>query len=118
MSTFWNTDLKTGHALTAENLREKIYTTLYPRLTTKSNTYTVHFCVQVLKQVPSSAGGTWTDGKDAILGEYRGATTLERFIDANAGIPNYAANPANIPQLDPLDKFYRWRIVENWQFAP
>jgi hypothetical protein len=48
-----------------------------------------------------------------------GATSLERFIDASTPlIPDYAATPANIPNLDPLDKFYRWRIVENRQFAP
>ena len=113
-SGFWATN-----ALTGDNLRERIYTTLYPRLTTKSNTFTVHVRVQALQQVPTSTAGTWTEGKDRILGEYRGATSLERFIDANNPlIPDYAATPANIPNMDSLDKFYRWRIVENRQFAP
>ena len=107
------------YALTGDNLREHIYTTLYPRLTTKSNTFTVHFRVQALQQAPSSIAGKWTEGKDKVLGEYRGATSIERFIDANNPlIPNYAATPSTIPNLDPLDKFYRWRIVENRQFAP
>lgn len=107
------------NALTGDNLRERIYTTLYPRLTTKSNTFTVHFRVQALKQLNTSVAGTWTEGKDIVQGEYRGSTTIERFIDANNPlIPNYAATPASIPTLDPLDKFYRWRIVENRQFAP
>ena len=119
MSAFWNSNLNTGHALTAENLRERIYTTLYPRLTTKSNTFTVHFRVQALKQVPTTVVGKWTEGTDVVLGEYRGATSIERFIDANnPAIPNYAASPGSIPTLDPLDKFYRWRVVENRQFAP
>ena len=113
-SGFWATN-----ALTGDNLRERIYTTLYPRLTTKSNTFTVHVRVQALQQVPTSTAGIWTEGKDRILGEYRGATSLERFIDANNPlIPDYAATPANIPNMDSLDKFYRWRIIENRQFAP
>jgi hypothetical protein len=63
--------------------------------------------------------GTWTEGKDQVLGEYRGSTTIERFIDANnTSIPDYAANPTQIPSLDSLDKFYRWRVIENRQFAP
>jgi len=112
--TFWP-----DHALTGDNLRERIYTTLYPRLTTKSNTFTVHFRVQPLKQVPSTTTGTFTEGKDVVLGEFRGSTTIERFIDANnPGIPDYAADTTAIPTLDPLDKFYRWRVVENRQFAP
>ena len=114
MTTFWQ-----SHALTGENLREKIYTTLYPRLTTKSNTYTVHFRAQALRKLPGSTVGTWTEGKDQVLGEYRGSTTIERFIDANnTAIPDYAANPSQIPSLDSLDKFYRWRVIENRQFAP
>jgi len=114
MQTFWQ-----SHALTGENLREKIYTTLYPRLTTKSNTYTVHFRAQALRKMPDSTVGTWSEGKDQVLGEYRGSTTIERFIDANnTSIPDYAANPTQIPSLDSLDKFYRWRVIENRQFAP
>ena len=34
------------HYLTGDNSRERIYATIYPRLTTKSNTYTVHMRVQ------------------------------------------------------------------------
>jgi uncharacterized protein (TIGR02600 family) len=109
--TFW-----AANALTGDNLRERIYTTLYPRLTTKSNTFTVHFRVQALKQVPATVDGTWTDGKDVVLGEYRGATSIERFIDANnPDIPDYATDPTN---AQTLDNFYRWRVVENRQFAP
>lgn len=114
MTTFWTTN-----ALTGDNLRERIYTTLYPRLTTKSNTFTVHFRAQSLKKLPTSADGTWTEGRDVVTGEYRGSTTIERFIDANnTSIPDYAASPTSISNLDTLDKFYRWRVIENRQFAP
>ncbi|XHR31084.1 MAG: Verru_Chthon cassette protein A [Chthoniobacteraceae bacterium] len=121
MSTFWNNNLTAGHALTAENLRERIYTTLYPRLTTKSNTFTVHFQAQALKKTRNSAVGTWTEGKDLVTGEYRGSAIIERFIDANnAKIPDYAADAkAGTVASDPtLDTFYKWRVISNRQFAP
>ncbi len=111
MAAYWDTNQLTG-----DNLREHIYTTLYPRLTTKSNTYTVHFRAQALSKAPNSADGTWTEGKDKITGEYRGSTTIERFIDSdNTDIPDYGATPSATPTLD---AFYRWRTVENKQFAP
>lgn len=114
MGTYWN-----SNALTGDNSRERIYTTLYPRLTTRSNTYTVHCRVQSLKKNPGSTAGTWTEGKDSVTGEYRGSTTLERFIDANnSKIPDYAASPSLIPTMKTLDTFYKWRVVENKQFAP
>jgi uncharacterized protein (TIGR02600 family) len=114
MTTFW-----TANALTGENLRERIYTTLYPRLTTKSNTYTVHFRVQALKKTNLSTLGTWTENQDIVTGEYRGSTTIERFIDANnTSIPDYAQNPSSIPTEKTLDTFYKWRVISNRQFAP
>ncbi|SDT92804.1 Verru_Chthon cassette protein A [Verrucomicrobium sp. GAS474] len=110
-TTFW-----TANQITGENLRERIYTTLYPRLTTKSNTYTVHFRAQSLKKNVGSLPGTWREGVDQITGEYRGSATIERFIDANnASIPDYGTNPNATPSLD---TFYRWRIVHDHQFAP
>ena len=114
MPAFW-----TDNALTGDNTRERIYTSLYPRLTSRSNTYTVHFRVQALRKVPGSAPGVWTEGRDQVSGEYRGSTTIERFINAgNPKIPDYAKDPSKISTLDTLDKFYKWRTVENRQFAP
>ncbi|MDD5348718.1 MAG: Verru_Chthon cassette protein A [Chthoniobacteraceae bacterium] len=112
--TFWASNLLTG-----DNMRERIYTTLYPRLTTRSNTFTVHFCTQALKKNTRSTLGVWTEGKDVVLGEFRGSTTIERFIDvANTSIPDYAKDPNSIPKQKTLDSFYKWRVVENKQFAP
>ena len=114
MTAFW-----TNNQLTGDNVRERIYTMLYPRLTTKSNTFTVHFQAQSLSKASTSTLGTWTEGKDLITGEYRGSTTIERFIDANnTAIPDYAANAASIASLPTLDTFYRWRVIANRQFNP
>ncbi len=108
MPAYW-----ASHALTGDNERERIYTTLYPRLTTKSNTYTVYFTAQSLKQASTSAANTWTDGVDTVQGEYRGSSVIERFIDANnSNIPDYAADASSgsIATDLPLDAFYRWRL--------
>jgi len=51
-----------------------------------------------------------------MTGEYRGSTTLERYIDPNnAAIPDF---PTDMSNPLTLDSFYRWRIIENAQFAP
>ncbi|XHR27118.1 MAG: Verru_Chthon cassette protein A [Chthoniobacteraceae bacterium] len=114
MPDFW-----ASHALTGDNLRERIYTTLYPRLTTKSNTYTVHFRAQALHKSPNSTPGTWTEGRDLVTGEYRGSTTIERFINSNStAIPDYAGDTSQISGTNTLDNYYKWRVVENRQFAP
>lgn len=115
---FWST-----HHLTGDNMRERIYTTLYPRLTTKSNVFTVHYRVQSLKQVStgrtaSSGWDVWDDTKDKITGEFRGSTTIERFVSPNdPDIPDYPTDPAKITSA-PLSNYYKWRVVSTRQFAP
>jgi hypothetical protein len=111
MASYW-----ASHALTGDNSRERIYTTVYPRLTTKSNTYTVYFRAQALKKRVGSDPMVWDDTKDIVTGDYRGSTTLERYIDpSNTTIPDYAANPDATPTLNSL---YKWRLREHRQFAP
>ena len=118
MCSFWNsgTSVAAAHSNTGDNLRELIYTTLYPRLTTKSNSFTVYFTVQALRNPTAVAQNTWNESTGKIISEYRGSTSLERYIDpADTAIPNYLANPSSSATLD---KFYRWRITGNRQFAP
>ncbi len=102
-------------ALVGDNVRERPYADIYPRLTTKSNTFTVHYTVQSLKNPPANQPDKWTEGKGQVVGELRGSVTLERFLDpANTNIPDYAANP-----LEPnLDNFYQWRVLENSTYSP
>lgn len=114
MAAYWG-----QNALTGDNSRERPYVTIYPRLTTKSNTFTVHFRAQALKQAPGATIGQWTEGKDLVTADYRGSTIIERFID-----PNDPAMPANLdyasnPDASPtLDSFYHWRVRSHHQFAP
>ncbi|CAN5343721.1 hypothetical protein BH09VER1_BH09VER1_27730 [soil metagenome] len=104
-------------AMVGDNVRERPYADIYPRLTTKSNTYTVHYTVQALKNL-SSDPSQWSETRGAVIGEYRGSTTIERFLDPNnSSIPDYA-DGGDPTAKDPLDKFYQWRIVANRRFYP
>lgn len=116
MTAFWN-----ANKLTGDNMRERPYATLYPRLTTKSNTYKVHFRVQALQQVSRSRGGdadawaTWDEGTDRVIAENRGSSIIERYVDpADTTLPDFAS-AAN---TDTLDAHYRFRILGTTKFGP
>lgn len=109
---YWDT-----RRLTGDNSREMPYTQLLPRLTTRSNTYTVHFRVQSLRQTPAADPGSWDEERDRVLAEYRGHRMIERYIDPNdTTIPDYLADPD--AEAITLDRFYRWRVLHNQSFAP
>jgi hypothetical protein len=79
----------------------------------------VHYRVQALRQPPRVGRNwdEWDEGRDQVVGEYRGSTTIERFLDPNAKIPDYTQ--VNLSSdYDPIDKFYRWRVLSQKQFAP
>ena len=110
VDSFWsNTTL--GGAGTADNLRERPYTTIYPRLTVKSNTYTVHLRVQSLKKRPGSDPQTFDQTKDTVTSEYRGSFMIERFLDPNAS--TFTITDPN-STLEP----YKFRMVNTKQFSP
>lgn len=110
MTSYWNT-----RRLTGDNSKERIYATLYPRLTTKSNTFTIHAKVQTLKKLPGTPANVWTEGKDQVTGEYRGSQTIERYADPNnVSIPDYADAAVN----KPISSFYKTRVISSKQFAP
>jgi hypothetical protein len=107
-------------SFTGDNTREQPYAYLLPRLTTKSNTYTVYYRVQALKQVPAGRVSNadwqrWNETTDQILSEYRGSATIERYIDSSQTIPDFAL-PANSNKN--LAPYYRWRTVSQRQFVP
>lgn len=120
IQAFW-----TANRLTADNAREQPYNDLYSRVTTKSNTYTVHWRVQVLRKVPTTSPGIWDESRDRVASELRGSTLIERYLDSNSkddpstpsvneGIPDYitAADP------QPLTRYYKWRVVAENYFQP
>jgi uncharacterized protein (TIGR02600 family) len=104
-------------AMVADNVREQPYAHMYGKVTTKSNTFTVYYRVQVLKTPPSVNPATWDETRGGIAGEYRGSTTLERFIDANDSSVPDPASSGSMPTSN-LEGYYKWRVVENRQFSP
>ncbi|GAT32257.1 Verru_Chthon cassette protein A [Terrimicrobium sacchariphilum] len=109
MKTYWE-----NHMLTGDNVRERPYTTIYPRVTTKSNVFTVHFIVQNLKKIPSTPVDQWVEGKDIVAGEYRGSAMIERYIDPeDPAIVDFATQSSQS-----VEGLYRWRVANVKRFTP
>jgi hypothetical protein len=108
---FWETD----YAQTGDNMRERPYAHIYPRVTTKSNVYTIHMRCQSVKKVPGTDPEKFDPNRDKILGEYRGQATIERFIDPNdPELRTYDATSG----ASSVDPFYRFRVISTKQFLP
>jgi uncharacterized protein (TIGR02600 family) len=115
MDQFWQ-----NHAPTGDNTRERPYSNLYSRVTTRSNTFRVHMRAQVIRKARSTSPATFDPVKDAVLGEYRGSSLIERYIDPTdntAVIPDYA-NSTNPLSEVPLETFYKFRTLESKRFSP
>lgn len=109
-------DLWNAFPLTGENIKERPYATIYPRLTTKSNVYNIHYRVQVLRKRPGSDPAEWDEAKDSVVAQRRGNSIIERYLDMNrSGIPDYAL-PANAGLT--AETLYRFRILSNQEFNP
>lgn len=107
---FWSKNRMTG-----DNLRELPYNNIYPRLTTKGNTYTVHYRVQMLKKLPGGTQTTWDESRDKVTSELRGSTLIERYLDPNATYPDYATAFSTSTSLE---TFYKFRILQRSDFTP
>ena len=111
---FWNGSQGAGR-LTGDNLRELPYAQLYSRLTTRSNSYTVHMHVQVLQKLRNDPNqNVWNEGTDVVLGDWRGSYEIERYLDPNATAPSAATGTTAGQQLGQ----YRFRIVSAQRFSP
>ncbi len=110
-TTFW-----TNNQLTGDNARETPYANLYGCLTTKSNTYTVHFRVQALQKIPSTPANQWVDGSDVVNSDYRGSTLIERYVDSSSStLPDFT-KPFNAANT--LGPSYKFRVLSTRKFAP
>ena len=106
--------------LSGDDSREAPYNAIYPRVTTRSNSFKIHFIAQSLK----GKGGKWS-----VVGQYRGSQVIERYLDGFSGgatakrvygtgstaadqFPALAGNDAaGVP-------YYRFRKLSHQQFAP
>ena len=109
---WWN-----DYALTGDNAREIPYGQIYSRVTTKSNSFTVHMRVQVLKKRSTSnpaAQAVWSEDSDVVAAEYRGSAAIERYVDTgDTTIPDFAVQPDAT-----LDRFYKFRVLGVRRFSP
>jgi hypothetical protein len=128
LPAFWAKNVLTG-----DNSLERPYAHLYSRLTTKSNTYTVHVWVETVSQgIPKTAAADdskwaqWNEAKGQVAAQYRGSTLIERYIDPQDprlasfdetydGSTVVDAN-GNITKAGTLDPFYRFRVLSTKRF--
>lgn len=120
VARWWDRFLATG-----DNLREEPYGRIYPRLTTKSNSYTVHVRVQALKKSPNTPPGAFVDPSgsgttDLVTGEFRGSFQVERYLDPNA-VNSANVDFASVSLDDPsnrLNRYYKYRTISSKEFKP
>jgi uncharacterized protein (TIGR02600 family) len=111
LASFWAKNVTTG-----DNSRERPYAHLLPRLTTKSNSYTVHVTAQALAPGPGATG--WQEGKGKILSEWRGAYTIERYVDPNDSRFTGPGAPDFLSGTQPVGPYYKFRILGARRFNP
>ncbi len=105
------------HRLSGDNTIEQPYANIYPRVTTKSNTFKVYMTVQTLQKVRGTPVNEFVVGQDQVSGEYRGSAVIERFLDpTDRDIPDYK-NERIENTAESLEQFYRYRVVNVRQFA-
>jgi uncharacterized protein (TIGR02600 family) len=119
MQTFWD-----NHRLTGDNTLERPYANIYPRLTTRSNTYRVHYLVQTITKARSTPANTFDHEKDSITGELQGDAVVERAIDPSdpkLGTPDFdyiqRAIDGTLASAKSLDELYTWRIRQVRRFT-
>lgn len=100
VTTWWK-----NYRLTGNNSRERPYATLYPLLTTRSNTFTTYVRAQAIKRTPS--------GKILVRSDFRGSFLFERFLDPNDS--SFSTGAVN-PDARSLELFFRFRTLLAKQF--
>ena len=111
----WGDFWENKNAQTGDNMRERPYAHIYPRVTTKSNVFTVHMRCQTIRQGRRQNGESYEfDSKrDTVLAEYRGSSIIERFVDPNdPDLKDYNYTKTSV------DPYYRFRVVDTKHFSP
>ena len=112
-SGFWQ-----EHLLTGDNVRERPYANLYPRVTVRSNVFKLHLVAQTLQKATSEDPKTFNSVKDSVTAEWRGSCMIERSIDPRDPLlSNIDYTRLNSQTLDNkatprLDRYYTYRVTE------
>ncbi len=114
MRAFWD-----AHKLTGDNVKERPYTNLHSRLTTKSNAFKIYAIVQPITKSPGGDPAVFDPESDTMHEATPISATLRRLLDGtpacdasdqeNRGFPDYLTDRPDI--LPGLDRFYRFSIV-------
>ncbi|MEI6033269.1 MAG: Verru_Chthon cassette protein A [Verrucomicrobiae bacterium] len=126
MPAWWSgRTLPTDPVLTGDNSLEAPYNQIYPRVTTRSNTFQVHYKVQGLKQKPGATASAGSAGWFSVQGEYQGSAVIERYLDASDSRLTDAFLSAMESESIGTSGYqggglppYQWRILLNRQFVP
>jgi hypothetical protein len=109
VQSFWAT-----HRLTGDNSKERPYAHLYPRLTTRSNVFRVHFIVETLKKVRGTQSEVFDPAKDLVTARHQGSRLIHRYLDTTRNdLPTYLPAESGSPATAtprPLDLFYDWHV--------
>jgi len=119
MQNYWN-----QNRLSGDNTLERPYANIYPRLTTRSNTFRVHYLVQTITKARSSDPTKFDSTRDNVTGEAQGDALVERAIDPNdtkLTTSDYdyigKANANALNTAKSLDTLYSWRIRHLRRFS-
>ena len=106
--------------LTGDNVREQPYGQIYPRLTTKSNTYTVHVQTQSLKKATNTPANQFIPSQDQVTGEFRGSFIVQRYLDPDSDslVHIDGKTTANENDPDAMVGPYKFRVISTKRFAP
>ncbi len=96
-----------------DNLKERPYTNLHTRLTTRSNAFRVHVMAQSLQKATSTDPARWDEAQDQTVATWRGSALISRHVRAQ-DLPDYVT-AGNAPSVD---HFYSWSITSQRSFAP
>ncbi len=117
MTAWWST-----RNLVGTDKRNAPYNSLYPRVTTRSNTFKVHFWVQTLNPKGLAQANTPANAAPIVTGEYRGSEIVERYLDPNVTSYGASSLPASVGEVDTdypfMNTLYKYRKVQLRQFAP
>jgi hypothetical protein len=97
---FWD-----QHRLSGDNTLERPYAGLYSRLTTRSNSFRLHYHIQTIAKPEGSAPDRFHPESDRIVDERRGSKSIERRL--NTQVPshlNQRTSLGNHPRLERFDE--------------
>ena len=118
LQSFWQ-----NRRLTGDNLLERPYAFLHPRVTTKSNAYTVHVRAERLSCTPASLRrGEFDSATDQVAGRFVGSFLIERFLDPNtASLVRLDDSGKEVPATEnDADSYlgpYRIRVLQTRQLS-